>query len=175
MQSEIYLQKTPKRFLFQKVQPDLKTELWALHTLDSVSTVCICPHPNATVSEISTFKSMCDQLTHTTGFFLMQEAFQDHTAFQLAMERVRGLQSTVHMWLPTSAFYPDRNLIQSSFEATGHAWIKFHWRRGNMEIIIWLSDLTGLQLQLLGIQWRSGSFCSGHCTNSNTTQQIKSK
>lgn len=106
MQSEIYLQKTPKRFLFQKVQPDLKTELWARHTLDSVSTVCICPHPNATVSEISTFKSMCDQLTHTTGFFLMQEAFQDHTALRLAMERVRGLQSTVHMWLPTSVFCP---------------------------------------------------------------------
>lgn len=46
------------------------------------------------VSEISTLKCMYDQWKCTTGFFLMQEAFQDHTALQSAMEWVTEVYSS---------------------------------------------------------------------------------
>lgn len=60
--------KTPE-ISFSESATRLKTELWAWQTVDPVSTVCICPYPNAIVSEISTFKCMHDQLKCTTGFF----------------------------------------------------------------------------------------------------------
>lgn len=74
-------------------------ELWAWHIVDSVSTACICPHPSARVSETSTFKCMYYQLKCTTGFFLILEAFHDHTALQLTMEWVMEVYSS-HCYQP---------------------------------------------------------------------------
>lgn len=99
--SQIYLQNTPKELLFQKVQPDLEDRALSLaHSRLSIYSMYL-PSPQCQTPETSTFKCMYYQLKCTTAFFLMQEAFQDHTALQLAMEWVMRVYSS-HWYQPQS-------------------------------------------------------------------------
>lgn len=94
--------KIPQRnFFFRKCNQTWKTELWAWHIVDSVSTVCICHHPSARLQKPQYLNVCITNWNAPQDFFLMQEAFQDHTALQLAMEWVMRVYSS-HWYQPQS-------------------------------------------------------------------------